>query len=48
MHNDEVGCMEVQVHYGIGVQQWCVHATTMLHGSATSVLRHWCNVVRQC
>jgi len=45
MHNDEVGCVEVQAHYGIGTRQWCVHVTTMLRGNATSVLWHWCSVV---
>jgi len=38
--------MEVQAHYGIVARQWCVHAITMLCGSATNVLWHWCNIVR--
>jgi hypothetical protein len=38
VHNDEVRCVEVRMHYGIGAQQWCMHATTMLRGSAASLL----------
>jgi hypothetical protein len=48
VQNDEVGCVEVRTHYGIGARQWCMHATTMLCGNAASVLWHWCIVVQQC